>query len=199
MFLNAKYMLQWKEPKVEECWGIFITYNLVSTHSLTAPLLPWVSSLRGSRGYFTKTFRKAPGRVTDNLERLHRGCDLWTEDLLWGWVLLPPGYREALERPRPTWQHFTAKNTMAQWAQREAGGTAISVVVLSSPPGPSVHRLLQTSILEWVVIPFSRESSQPRDRTWVSCFAVRLFTVWTIGKPHGLSCWLVKNTGTESK
>ena len=65
--------------------------------------------------------------------------------------------------------------------------------------GRSIHRLLQTSILEWVVIPFSRESSQPRDRTWVSCFAVRLFTVWTIGKPHGLSCWLVKNTGTESK
>ena len=53
-------------------------------------------------------------RVTDNLERLHRGCDLWTEDLLWGWALLPLGYREALERPRPTWQHFTAKNTMAQ-------------------------------------------------------------------------------------
>ena len=64
MFLNAKYMLYWKEPKVEECWGIFITYNLVSTHSLTAPLLPRVSSLRGSRGYFTKPLRKAPGRVT---------------------------------------------------------------------------------------------------------------------------------------
>ena len=30
-------------------------------------------------------------------------------------------------------------------------------------PGSSVHGILQTRILEWVVIPFSRGSSQPRD------------------------------------
>ena len=35
-----------------------------------------------------------------------------------------------------------------------------------SPPGYSVHRILQARILEWVAIPFSRRSSQPRDRTW---------------------------------
>ena len=34
-------------------------------------------------------------------------------------------------------------------------------------------------ILEWVAIPFSRGSSQPRDQTWVSCIAGRFFTVWT--------------------
>ena len=32
-----------------------------------------------------------------------------------------------------------------------------------SPPGISVHGILQTRILEWVAIPFSRGSSQPRD------------------------------------
>ena len=37
-----------------------------------------------------------------------------------------------------------------------------------SPPGSSVHGILQAEILEWVAVPFSRESSQPRDRTWVS-------------------------------
>ena len=31
-----------------------------------------------------------------------------------------------------------------------------------SPPGSSVHGILQARILEWVAIPFSRESSQPR-------------------------------------
>ncbi|KAM9667727.1 uncharacterized protein ACBT57_007552 [Dama dama] len=31
--------------------------------------------------------------------------------------------------------------------------------------------ILQARILEWVVIPFSRGSSQPRDQTWVSCTA----------------------------
>ena len=35
----------------------------------------------------------------------------------------------------------------------------------------TVHGILQARILEWVAIPFSRESSQPKDRTQVSCIA----------------------------
>ena len=38
-----------------------------------------------------------------------------------------------------------------------------------SPPGSSFHGILQAKILEWVAISSSRESSQPRDRTHVSC------------------------------
>ena len=38
-----------------------------------------------------------------------------------------------------------------------------------SPPGSSVHGILQARILEWVAISFSRGSSQPRDQTQVSC------------------------------
>ena len=37
-----------------------------------------------------------------------------------------------------------------------------------SPPGFSVHGILQARILEWVAMPSSRGSSQPRDRTYVS-------------------------------
>ena len=44
----------------------------------------------------------------------------------------------------------------------------------SSPPGSSVHRILQARILKWVVIPFSRGSSQPRDK---SCIEGRFFTM----------------------
>ena len=40
-------------------------------------------------------------------------------------------------------------------------------------PGSSVHEILQARKLEWVAIPFSWESSPPRDRTWVSCTAGR--------------------------
>ena len=47
-----------------------------------------------------------------------------------------------------------------------------------SLPDSSVHGILQARILEWIAIPFSRGSSQPRDRTWVSCTAGRFFTVW---------------------
>ena len=40
----------------------------------------------------------------------------------------------------------------------------------SSPPGFSVHGILQARILEWIItIPFSRGSSQPRDQTQISC------------------------------
>ena len=38
-----------------------------------------------------------------------------------------------------------------------------------SPPGSSVHRILQARILEWVAISFSRGSSRPGDWTGVSC------------------------------
>ena len=34
-----------------------------------------------------------------------------------------------------------------------------------SPPGSSVHEILKARILEWIAMPFSRGSSQPRDRT----------------------------------
>ena len=47
-----------------------------------------------------------------------------------------------------------------------------------SLPGSSVHGIPPERILEWVAIPFSRDSSWPRDRTWVSCTAGRFFTVW---------------------
>ena len=47
-----------------------------------------------------------------------------------------------------------------------------------SLPGSSVHGIFQARVLEWVAISFSRGSSQPRDRTWVSRTAGRRFTVW---------------------
>ena len=37
-----------------------------------------------------------------------------------------------------------------------------------SPPGSSVHGILQARILEWVAISFSRGSLGPRDRTHIS-------------------------------
>ena len=54
----------------------------------------------------------------------------------------------------------------------------VKVLVTQSRPAlcsPMDHRLLgssvrgvsQARILEWVVIPFSRGSSQPRDQTWI--------------------------------
>ena len=47
-----------------------------------------------------------------------------------------------------------------------------------SPPGSSVHGILQARILEWVAISFSRASSWPRVQTRVSHTAGRFFTFW---------------------
>ena len=47
---------------------------------------------------------------------------------------------------------------------------------LCDPMGYTVHGILQARILEWVAFPFSRGSSQPRDRTQVSHIAGGFFT-----------------------
>ena len=52
-----------------------------------------------------------------------------------------------------------------------------------SPPGSSVHGILQARILEWVAISSSRGSSRPGDRIHVSCVfccAGGFFTHWAI-------------------
>jgi len=47
----------------------------------------------------------------------------------------------------------------------------------------TVHGILQAEILEWVAIPFSRRSSQPRDQIQVSHIAGRFFTIVATGSP----------------
>ena len=60
-----------------------------------------------------------------------------------------------------------------------------------SLPSSSAHGILQARVLEWVTISFSRESSWPRDRTWVSLIAGRFFTVWTTRKHLGVIILIV--------
>ena len=47
---------------------------------------------------------------------------------------------------------------------------------LCNPMDYTVHRILQARILEWIVFPFSRGSSQLRDQAQVSHIAGGLFT-----------------------
>ena len=49
---------------------------------------------------------------------------------------------------------------------------------LYNPMGYTVYGIFQARILEWVAIPFSSGSSQPRDRTQVSHIAGRFLTSW---------------------
>ena len=61
-----------------------------------------------------------------------------------------------------------------------------------SPPGSSVHGILQARILEWVAISFSRGPSQPRDQTQVSRIAGRRFNLWATREARQVlnkTCW----------
>ena len=63
-----------------------------------------------------------------------------------------------------------------------------------SLPVFSIHGIFQTRILEWISISFSRGSSPPRNQTWVSHIAGRLFTIWATREAlllplFPLNCW----------
>ena len=58
-----------------------------------------------------------------------------------------------------------------------------------SPPGSSVHGILQARILEWVAISFSRGSSWPRDQTQVSFIAGRRFNLWATREALSECCY----------
>jgi len=58
-----------------------------------------------------------------------------------------------------------------------------------SPPVSLVHGISQARILKWMseYISFSRDSSQPRDQTHVSCVPGIFFTAEPPGKPQNAS------------
>ena len=73
----------------------------------------------------------------------------------------------------------------------------------------TVHRIVEARILKWVAFPFSRGSSQPRDRTQVFHIVDRRFTIWatrevtvivTVPKNKGRfsTAWKLLREKTES-
>ena len=55
-----------------------------------------------------------------------------------------------------------------------------------SPPGSSIHGILQARILEWAAISSSRGSSQPRDWTRVSSIGRRILHCWATWEVRSL-------------
>ena len=66
-----------------------------------------------------------------------------------------------------------------------------------SPPGSSVPGIFQARILEWVAMPFSRESSQPRDWTQVFFTGDRFLTVWATREDLFILWHCGKNRGKQ--
>ena len=93
---------------------------------------------------------------------------------------------------RVWWDRLTGRSrsslAMTRWRRwvysrkREVKQSAVKVSqscpTLCDPMDCIVHGILQARILEWVAFPFSRGSSQPRDRAQVSHIEGRFFTSW---------------------
>ena len=64
------------------------------------------------------------------------------------------------------------EGALSLWRSVSCSGVSDSVTPWAcNPPSSSVRGILQARILEWAAISFSSGSSQPRDRTWVSCIS----------------------------
>ena len=114
----------------------------------------------------------------------------------------------------PSFKEYLSKEYLSQWYEHFfllwkfnflENGTVIDLCVLSCsvmsdsfrPHGlyvacqaPLSMGILQARILEWVAMPSSRGSCQPRDWTPVSCIAGEFITVWVTRE--------AKNTGVGS-
>ena len=83
--------------------------------------------------------------------------------------------------------------TSGQPVKRKRKRKSLSCPTLWDPMEYTMRGILQARILEWKAYPFSKGSSQPRDRSGVFYIAGRFFTNWAIrkaglpGKPLKLS------------
>ena len=75
-------------------------------------------------------------------------------------------------------------NRLVDTAQKGGKVKPLSHVRLFETPGSSVHGIFRARVLELVAISFSRGSSWPRDRTWVSSIADRCFAIWATREAH---------------
>ena len=84
-------------------------------------------------------------------------------------------------------ENITLMANICKWNSVKVSQSCQTLVTPLSPASSSVHGILEARILEWVASPFSRGSSWPRVRIWVSCIAGRFFTDWAIRE--ACKCW----------
>ena len=119
-----------------------------------------------------------------------RSCSPWA--LSWGSIVVAHGqllcnWHMGSSQIR-FWTHVSW--ILYHWATREvlfmlflsmwSWNSFSRVWLFCDPMNYTVHGILQVRIPEWVTFPFSRGSSQPRNRTQVSCIAGGFFTNWAI-------------------
>ena len=105
-----------------------------------------------------------------------RGFEPCVRGIPWGRIMVAHSSKKT--RTNKIWYHLYVESKI--WHKLSESEVAQLCLTLCnpgdcSPPGFSVHGILQARILEWIAISFSRGSSQPRDQTRVSCIGGRRF------------------------
>ena len=129
-------------------------------------------------GFGTKPFRPLPSIFSYSLP--HSFIHWWGSILnkylcAWDWVRTVGNLGQGCLPTNPV-QKMDLGQIIVWWKVKVK--VAQLCLTLCHPMVYAAHGVLQARILEWVANPFSSRSSQPRDRTQVSCIAGGFFSCW---------------------
>ena len=144
---------------------------------------PW-SSERNNRGWSNHLVREARGIPIVFALYVQKMLKSWThylKCLCLSFLIVKVGISESTSRIiiRFKWSKpgMYPKKCLEQVSVTQSCLTLCSPMDYN-PPDSSVHGIHQARILEWVVILFSRGSSQPRGQTCVYHISGRFFSIW---------------------
>ena len=148
-------MLGWMKPKVES--------RLLGEISITSDM------------QMTPPYGRKWGRTKEPLDECKRGDWKFTLKLnIQKMMIMASG-------PITSWKIVRGNNGNSVCLVTQSCPTVFDLWMVVNQT-PLFMAILQARILEWVAMSFSRESSQPRDWTQVSCIAGRFFTIWATRK-----------------
>ena len=114
-----------------------------------------------------------------------------TQDLCWvigAFMKAKEGsLRTSLCNSNGACKHLSQRFELYMWEVCAQSYPTLCDSMNCSPPGSSVHGVLQARILEWITMPSSRGSSRPRDRTGISCVSCTaggFSTHWATWEAH---------------
>ena len=134
---------------------------------------------------------------------LHLSTLYWKHRVLTAGLLSPWGhhYKSATSKPEINSVYVCVCVCARMHSRTHVCSVTSSCLTLCdpkdySPPGSSIHGILQARILEWVAMPVLRGSSNPRFWTCASCMpfiAGRFFTAELLGKPEIASALIIQS------
>ena len=156
---DAKNWLSWKDPDAGKDWG------QEEEGTTEDKMVGWHHQLNGDEIEQTLGVGDGQGGLAC-CDSLGSKSQIWLSDWT-DWLIHSYIYSITIYMKSESISHSDTSDSM-DW----------------SPPGFSVHGILQARILEWVAISFSRGSLRPRGQAQVSRIAGGFFTTWATSEAN---------------